>query len=420
MKVCKSVFVDAKYKISLECNLWPVFDVRSSLSTVFSIRRLTKIAMSRNTPTSRTKQHSTSASVDKPSHTRLEAITPEKAIEMFTDARIQELRPSSQYQYESALGFFAEWCDKQGMDNLNDLTGRKLHQYRIWRREDGAKKVDRLSQSTEKTQQTCVRQFIKYCEQINAARPNLHETVVIPNVSEEDEARDEALDGDHAQEILDWLNDYHYASLEHAVWTLLVDTGARTGTVVGLDIDDYRPNGDPPHLRVRHRPDTGTNLKNGKRGERLIALSRSACTVIDDYIEVNRPSVTDDHGRQPLLATSHGRISKSTVRKYVYKWTRPCATGNGCPHSRDPDECEATKAGSASKCPSTKSPHTIRRGYITHQLKTGVEQPIVGSRCDVTADVLEQHYDGRDEQSKMEVRHRALTNAQRDHSGYGS
>jgi len=238
-------------------------------------------------------------------------------------------------------------------------------------------------------------------------------------VPEDEFARSETVDADHAQEILQWLDDYQYASLEHVVWTLLADTGARIGTIVALDVDDYCPREDPPYIRVRHRPETGTKLKNGKKGERLIALSQSTCAVVDDYLDHKQPKVTDSHGRSPLLATSHGRISKGTVRKYVYKWTRPCAIGNGCPHERDTEECEATKASEASKCPSTKSPHAIRRGYITHQLEAGVEPSFIGGRCDVSNEVLATHYDARDEKSKMEVRRRELEHARRDHSSYG-
>lgn len=49
--------------------------------------------------------------------------------------------------------------------------------------------------------------------------------------------------------------------------------------------------------------------------------------ILDDYVAHKRPDVTDEHGREPLLATGRGRLSKSTIRKYVYKWSRPCVYG---------------------------------------------------------------------------------------------
>ncbi len=75
--------------------------------------------------------------------------------------------------------------------------------------------------------------------------------------------------------------------------------------------------------------------------------------------------VTDEHGREPLLATSQGRVATTTIRRYVYTWSRPYAIRQGCPHDRDPDEFETTvDIDRASGCPSSVTPHPIRRGYI--------------------------------------------------------
>lgn len=375
--------------------------------------------MSRNQPTSQTDKYSTHAINGVHPQTELETITPEDAIEMYEADRKQELRKTSFRVHQSALRFFKQWCSDQGIENLNDLTGRQLHQYRIWRREVAPTKTDTLSKQSEKTQQKILRQFIRYCEQIDAVPVGLHEKVRIPSIPDDEVARSDTIDAEQAQEVIEWLGNYEYASLEHGVWLLLADTGARIGTIVALDLDDYCPQEDPPYIRVRHRPETGTKLKNGENGERLIGLSEHVCSVIDDYLAHQRPDVTDDYGREPLLATLHGRVSRGTIRKYVYKWTRPCAVGNGCPHDSDPESCEASKANAASKCPSSRSPHAIRRGYITHQLEAGVEHSFLGGRCNVSNEVLREHYDARDERAEMEVRRRELDQARRDHSSYG-
>jgi site-specific recombinase XerD len=339
---------------------------------------------------------------------------------MYVADREQELRQSSMGTVESALGFFKQWCaEEEEIDNLNGLTGRKLHHYRLWRRDEAPTKTDTLSKHSEQTQQKILRRFIRYCEQINAVEPGMHEMVRVPSVPDDEFARSDTVDPDQAREVIQWFASYQYASLEHVVWSLLADTGARIGTLVALDIDDYCPGEEPPYIRVRHRPKTETKLKNGKQGERLVALSEDVCSVIDDYLDNHRPDVIDDYGRDPLLATSRGRIAKGTIRKYVYKWTRSCAVGNECPHGRDLEECEATEASKASKCPTSESPHSIRRGYITHQLSSGVERSYLSGRCDVSDEVLETHYDARDEFAQMEVRRRALDHARRDFSSYG-
>jgi len=186
----------------------------------------------------------------------------------------------------------------------------------------------------------------------------------------------------------------------------------RMGGAHALDVDDYRPEGDPPHLHLHHRPDTETPLKNGSKGDRPVSISSDACDLINDYLENRRPDVTDEYGREPLLASQQGRSTKSTIRKYVYKWSRPCAIGAECPHDRDPDECNAaTDLDQVSKCPSSVTPHPIRRGYITRLLKEGVSIEVVSDRCNVSPGVIDEHYDVRTEDEKMQQRQEVLREA---------
>jgi len=57
-----------------------------------------------------------------------------------------------------------------------------------------------------------------------------------------------------------------------------------------------------------------------------------------------------------------------------------------------------------SRCPSSISPHAIRRGAITKHLSNDVPDKVVGDRMNVSLDVLEKHYDRRGEQKKAEQR----------------
>jgi integrase len=205
---------------------------------------------------------------------------------------------------------------------------------------------------------------------------------------------------------------YEYATVEHVTFLILVETGMRMGGAHALDVDDYRHEEENPHLRLLHRPDTDTPLKNGRKGERPVSITPEVCDLIDNYLENRRPDVTDEYGREPLLASQQGRISKSTIRKYVYKWSRPCAVGAECPHDRSPDECDAAnELDQASKCPSSVTPHPIRRGYITRLLKTGLSIEVVSDRCNVSPAVINEHYDVRSEAEKMQQREEALRKA---------
>lgn len=72
-------------------------------------------------------------------------------------------------------------------------------------------------------------------------------------------------------------------------------------------------------LSIRHQPQTGTPIKNRGDGEQLVALTDETCVLLDAWLAEQRPDVTGEVGRDPLVVTSHGRISKSTIRMGCYR-----------------------------------------------------------------------------------------------------
>jgi integrase len=210
------------------------------------------------------------------------------------------------------------------------------------------------------------------------------------------------LDSDRATEVLCYLEKYQYGSIEHVSIALLWHTMMRVGALHSLDLCDY--DSDEQFLEIHHRPEQGTPIKNQQAGERLVALSSQLCELLDDWISDQRPSVTDDYDRNPLITTNKGRASISALRTYVYRWSQPCRYGQECPHDRDQDDCEARERDYASTCPSSVSPHAIRRGSITHNLNDDVPDKVVSDRANVSQAVIDQHYDRRSEREKMEQR----------------
>ena len=327
----------------------------------------------------------------------LEPLAPDTAKEMYHQEREGDVTERTLQAHHYRLVHFVRWCDQEDIDNLNDLTGRLLHEYRLWRKDDGD-----LNAVSLRTQLETLRVFIKFCETIDAVPSGLHEKILLPTLSNDDEQREEILETEQAEAVLDYLRRFEYASRNHVVLELLWHTGIRLGSLVSLDLDDYDP--DEQRLSLRHRPETDTCLKNGAEGERLVALNEDMCMVLNDWIEQQRPDVTDDQGREPLLTTQHGRLSGTTVRDSVYKITRPCYYGDSCPHDRDLDDCEGTYNGRYSRCPSSVSPHSVRRGSITHHLTKDVPEKVVSDRMNVGQDVLDKHYDKRSEEVKVEQR----------------
>jgi len=328
----------------------------------------------------------------------LEPIDPGTAVEMYIQSRERELADATLYSHRSRLGFFTQWCDDEQIENLNNLSGRDLHRYRLWRRSEGD-----LAPTTEKTQMDTVRVFIRWLETIDGVKNDLHIKVQSPTLKPGENVRDKIIDSEPAAEILTYLSKYQYAGYGHVVFLLLWKTMMRRGSLRSLDVEDYNP--EEQYLSVKNRPNTGTRLKNGDKGERYISLRKETCNVLDDWIAEKRPDVVDDHGREPLIASVQGRSHIGTIQSYVYGMTRPCFWGNVCPHEREIEECKSAKSrGQAFACPSSEGPHALRRGSITHNLKEGKPEKVVSDRADVSPDVIEKHYDRRSPLEKMEQR----------------
>ncbi|MFC3959246.1 tyrosine-type recombinase/integrase [Halovivax cerinus] len=330
----------------------------------------------------------------------LEPLDPRTARQMYLDARAHELADATIQSQGYRLKQFVEWCEEEGIENMNNFSGRDIHQFRIKRREE-----DDVATATMKGQLATLRAFLRFAASIDAVESGLDEQIILPKTTEDD-AREVMLDPDLAKKMLDHLEQYRYAALEHALLAILWHTGLRIGAAVGLDIEDYNP--DDQYLALVHRPDSGSTLKNGKDGERLVAVTDSVCAILDDWLEVNHPGVTDQAGRNPLFATRRDRLSRNRGRTIAYQFTRPCVYGDPCPHDRDPDECEAIPTSQCHACPSSLSPHPIRRGSITYHLQQETPKPIVSDRMDVSPDVLDRHYDQRTSLEKMRQRRRYL------------
>lgn len=331
----------------------------------------------------------------------LDPLSPEDGVSLYLQHRKGEVSEQTLSSHEYRLNQFVEWCKKEDIHNLNDLVGRDFHSYRVYRR-----KEDDLKPVTLQGQLSTLRVFLKFCASIDAVHEGLREKILLPTVSGDEQASRTTLEGERATQILEYLEKYEYASRQHVLMTLLWQTGIRTGSVRAIDIDDYEP--ESPGLQLVHRPETDTPLKNQDHGERWVALRGSTANVLDDFIEGPRPEVTDKFNRTPLITTKQGRISRSCIQDTIYVLTRPCEYG-GCPHDDyDPDSCEATKRAKASKCPSSRSPHDVRSGAITDHLLDDVPIEVVSGRMDVTQDVLDKHYDRRNEREKMEQRREYL------------
>ncbi len=349
----------------------------------------------------------------------LQSLDPHEALEMWVDRQQAEKSKETVQSYFYRVRQFVDWLEEEGITNLNDLTGRDVFRY------DSARRAEGLSKSALNNQLGTIKLFLEFCVDVEAVPPELPAKVDVPTLSKAERANEEKLSANRADTILQNLGRYEYASRDHTLFALAWHTGARLGALRSLDLCDcylveddlerlaHEDNIDVenleavqvPFLYFRHRPDSDTPLKNGLDGERPVGLSDDLGELLQEYIEVSRPAVTDDYGRKPLFSSQKGsgRMSKGAIRSRFNIVTQPCRYGL-CPHDRDTDTCEALEHGYEARCPSSRSPHRIRTGSITHHRDEGWPPEVLAERVNATPEVIRTHYDQPDLLKRMESR----------------
>lgn len=328
----------------------------------------------------------------------------DEATEMFLDDKRIERAWKTYGKYESVLNVFSEWYEKAGVESLADLDGGDLHKFKQYCRHERNNEEVSLNGTM-----AFLRVFIAFCEEIEAVRDGLADKVPVPEVDDEEEVSDEMPVDKHMEKTLEYYREYESVSRIRIELELAAEGLLRLGAMRAIDEDDH--DADKQTIKLRHRPEDntepGTPLKNKEASERIINISERLNDAVQKYKE-KRDSVEDKYGRKPLLVTDDGRVGESTVRRDFYKALRPCKRNQKCPHDKEPDECAWTKAKQASKCPSSYSPHPIRRWGIVDHLEQGVPIEKVSERADVSVPVLKKHYDPFSEKRAQQDREETL------------
>lgn len=210
-------------------------------------------------------------------------------------------------------------------------------------------------------------------------------------------ARDEAIPRSEAITILNKLSQHRRGTSLHALFGLTSNCGLRLGGVNSLDLEDYDK--DERRIKIRHRPSTGTRLKNKHDGERMVILAEPAAEALDMYIATDRVNIEDEYGRNPLFTTNRGRAATSTLRRWLYEAT-------SCRWATDHEDkhCDGSCDPDSSICSFSYYPHAIRRGSIVYHLSGGLTPHHAHDRFDVSPRIIEKHYDPRSEAQRLEDR----------------
>jgi hypothetical protein len=340
-----------------------------------------------------------------------------EALEEFREMKIEDI--GSERQYNRKLDYLRAYLlDVVDGQTTDDISSEDVKRYKKWRKYESLNREKPLSKNTLRDDMYLFREFIQYLTEHRMAPVRFEKCIQIPEV---DYAAGEGvdkkkLDPEIAKASRNYLRKYQYANVEHVTMELLFETGGRKGGLVGRNLSHFDPG--EGTLQFKHRVETP--LKKEENSEREITLYGKVPEIIQDYIADKRPAETDEEGQSPLLTKGDQRISPSTLQKISYKWTRPCMVGLDCPHDRDPENCEAAqKNNSAYKCPSSRAPHHIRKGYITDQKNRGVPGDAIEHRCDVSNRIQDLHYDLPDDTEERERYEDEFRNADEDpDSGY--
>lgn len=330
---------------------------------------------------------------------RVPNLSPREALERWLNKLRVSRAESTVSAYHYRLKHFVEWCEDEGIESINEVSGWDIESYETDRREKGLEPV------TLNNELGTLENFFEYCARIELVDENLPKKVDPPTLTYSDQVNKTRLTTDEAQALLKYYrNDPdNKGTRAHTLLALAWYTGARLGALRGLDIEDY--DREEQYIEFVHRSQQNTPLKNGPDGERIVGLPEHVCEVVDIYLRNHRLEAFDDFGRRPLLASQLGRASQNAVRAWMYLATVPCLH-SPCPHGNDPETCDFLDYSAASQCPSSRSPHQVRTGSVTWQLNQGIPPERVSERVNTSIEVLLRHYDQESKLEEMRERRR--------------
>lgn len=89
----------------------------------------------------------------------LDPIPPAKALELYISDCRSSLAESSITSHRSRVSTFVDWLDERDIDNLNELTGRRIKEYQL----EGCEAYD-WTPTTEKSYMGTLRVFMQWCK----------------------------------------------------------------------------------------------------------------------------------------------------------------------------------------------------------------------------------------------------------------
>lgn len=308
------------------------------------------------------------------------------AVELFIARNRPNWKGETSRTYRKSLATFEEFAADEGLDTLSDLEQWKLGGFQDWLLHSD------FAQVTVQSKQKQSRRWLKWLGEQGYIGNNIYKGISPLELDQKEQTSSDVMRAETIRRFLMFFrNSVKWrATRGHALLEVIGHTGARRSCIRALDLDDYDPN--KGTLLFLNRSEKGTRLKQGDSHQRKVVLSEEPNEVLHEYIKRERYKRHDDTGRQPLFTSMRGRPTKSTITNWLYEVTLPCNIQE-CPHSRQRHTCQWTAQQKACQCPSSTSPHPIRRGSITWQLNLGSSIEKVAKRAGTTPSVIRRYYD---------------------------
>ena len=315
----------------------------------------------------------------------------EEAVDRFIRRNRPDWKGETERSYRKSLDTFERYAEQADLETLEDLSLWTVGQYTDWLLED----EQDYARATVASKQKQARRWLKWLESQGLVDIGTHLAIEPLKLEDKEQTSSEILRPTTLRELLAFYREStrFRGTRQHALLEIIGHTGCRRSCIRALDIGDFDP--DSRTLQFINRPESGTRLKRGDNHQRKVVLSETPTEILQEYVGRERYRKHDDYGRKPLFTSTRGRPVKSTITGWLYQATIPCLMQD-CPHGKHRPSCEWTDGSDTSKCPSSKSPHPIRRGSITWQLNIGRDRDDVADRAATTPDVIRRYYDQPD------------------------
>ena len=154
----------------------------------------------------------------------LEPTSPDEAVDRYIrEKRAEGITDSTAKKIQWSLNPFLEWTKENGITNLNNLSPKRLHDFKLWLQAGD----EEYAPATLEAYLTDVRALIESAEAYGGVPHGLADTMQIPRA--QSDRKHEVISEDRAEAILERLNRFEFASRRHVEFAI---TGSVDSDVV--------------------------------------------------------------------------------------------------------------------------------------------------------------------------------------------